>query len=294
VSLALATVLILSAAVDASSDAPCPTTAALQAEIGSLSPHADWQGRYIRVWAAGEGLRLEMRDWEGTVVAERTLPAEHSCPTLTREVAVIASAWLAAFPQAPAPPSAPAAAPTPATVVQTQTTPRQIAWELGAGVGGTWVNGSQVPFAGTAEAELEMGGQDSFLGGLGQLMVSTSRAESLAGGEVHWERFGLGLGPRFRRGLGPGPLDVAVLALAGFLWTGGTGYASNASNAGYDYGGQLSLRWSWARGALRPWIGLDGRVWLRSQQIFIAGAPGQFTVPTAEIGLSLGAKWVSL
>jgi hypothetical protein len=156
------------------------------------------------------------------------------------------------------------------------------------------VSGSERPLSSAALVEVALAQRDAALGAMVQLNASTAREESFAGSAVQWERFGLGVGPRYSLPVTSGALEVGALALGGLLHTGGLGYASDQSNTGFDYGAELCVRWTWWREGVGPWVGADGRAWLRTQQVFIGGAPGLLTLPRFEVALSLGAQWAGL
>jgi hypothetical protein len=275
-------------AVDVTSQAACPSAAQVHAALKDMAvPGRDSGHRFVRIAPSRAGVEVDMRDEQGRVLAARTLPGAESCEALSQGIAVLVSAWLASLPPEP-PPALQLAGPAPPPAPNA---PRVTEWAVGAG--GAWTGSTGSAFAGALELDGSWGALRG-VGGVAQAVGSSAWAEPFEGGQVSWNRFALGAGPRYRLGAGPGVLDVSACVLAGLLWVRGEGYLANSAEVGADVGVGLGARWTFGSWAWAPWVGLEGRQWFRRQEVTVTGASGQWTVPSLELALTLGIRWASL
>src|SRR5450432_3457354 len=176
---------------------------------------------------------------------------------------------------------APAGSAPPAPTIQASSTPASrddtlrppSSWvELGAAIMGALAPGGEAANLGaafggmiTASWTPATGGASGLGGSAGwgaqaSLRGTGERTTDVSPGTANWRRFGLGLGPQYRWGIGHTgwEFDLHAEALAALLTIRGAGFASNASERAFDLGVGGGVRLGKGVGSWRPWVELAG------------------------------------
>lgn len=178
--------------------------------------------------------------------------------------------------------------------------------ELGAAILGALAPGGEAANLGAAVGGMltaswtpaSLGGASGVGGSAGwgaqaSLRGTGERTTDVFPGTANWRRFGLGLGPQYRWGIGHAgwELDLHAEALAALLTIRGAGFASNASDRAFDLGTGGGVRLAGGVGSWRPWVELAGAGWLFRQQVYQRPADSSVSLPRLEIMLALGVSY---
>jgi hypothetical protein len=268
----------------------CPTAEAVQQRLNTLrTPGAVALWYRVDVRRAGDGITLKAVTAQGDTFLERSLPAAGPCEELEQAAAAVLLAWEAQLPPGDVPLPAvekheePAPEPAPEPVKdRLRVSAHGAAWlsNVGpvAGGGGSveW-RPTRLPLA----LALDFFGQ-------GQ------RTMPLAGGFGTWSRFSLALGIIGTLNLDPRvALTFGLGAAGGPFWVNGAGYSTSKSVLDWDAGAMARVRlflpglWQ-----IRPYLGVDGVLWLRRHEIETTGSnPGQHVLPDFEVAPCAGLAW---
>ena len=168
-------------------------------------------------------------------------------------------------------------------------TPGGEAANLGAALGGM-ITASWTPATGGGAGRL---GDSAGWGARASLRGTGERTTDVSPGTANWRRFGLGLGPQYRWGIGHAgwELDLHAEALAALLTIRGAGFASNASDRAFDLGLGWGVRLGGGGGSWRPWVEMAGAGWLFAQEVYQRPANSSVSLPRLEIMLALGVSY---
>jgi|GEM_PF-5102590 len=318
--------LVIGAAVDLLTATDCPSRGRVAAELTRLGSSPSGASRADRdqprlsaeIRWVGENLSIMLRNPQGTVAAERTLPRAGSCIDLAAASAVVIAAWQeemrADLGPALAPPqegegtspprqaqqapprSLPLPLPGPALDATARSTAGPVPdggrpWELGVGV----LASRESDFAPGLMIGAQMGRPQSQLAGRMEVTATGSHALALGPnpGQSLWSRvaFDLGVRRRLWLGKGDGALDLHVDVAAAVIRLAGSGFGANYTRSGLDFGVGAGVRWAWTAERLAPFVALDGWGWPGSKVVTADGTQAQGRLPQFELRAAVGVSF---
>jgi hypothetical protein len=293
---------------------PSPEEVARRLRALVLSENALPAGAWLEIVAPAptdvreDGSELEVRLMTGApprLLGARRLSVSRSCDEAAQAAAVVAASWMANYRSPPplwfgaAPPPRPAA-PTPRTEVSSAPLSAEVhtdgarAADPSLAVGAAL--GLAAATAGTSApvliAELDVRRQSAFRARL-LVMGMGARAIALGSGEVAWRRLMAGVGVARSWGTPAAHLQLGGDLLAGAAFISGRGFAENASTTSFEAAAGPWLR-AGARLAAVPvtvWVGAQGLVWARAQQVGVDGVVSRDTLPRLDLLVGAGLTW---
>lgn len=280
--------------------ATCPSAVEVQRRLGDLMAGVrdDLSQDRARIETTTDGLRIELRRDDGSLIAERLLGAKGSCADLASASAVVIATWEAQLrpvrtARIQLPPedragSAPA-------VAREAPSPAASRSSLEAGLGGV----GSLAFGDATEPAL--GGlvfgtwspRGAGLGLHAALAGTAARTSSLTTSvTTSWTRAFLQVGPSYRLLVGPARVDAHAGALAGALFVSAAGVPSARSDASLDFGASLGVRLSTRWAPMAPWLGIEGLFWPARDRLAISGISTTREVPRLEAWLAIGVTFV--
>jgi hypothetical protein len=273
--------------------AECPAASAVEQRLSDLrAPDAVALWYRVDVQRAGDALKLKAVTASGDTVLERSLPAAGPCEELEQAAAAVLLAWEAQLPPGAVP------APMPASVVvekheQTAPAPASIEERLRVSAqGAAWL--SSVAPVGGGSATVEWRPTRLPLALSFDVFGQGQRTLPLAGGTGTWSRLSFGLGVTGTLNLDARvALTLGLGGVGGPFWVNGAGYQTSNHLLDWDAGlmarALLYLPGLWR---IRPYVGVDGVLWLRRHQVIAQGATALAQVlPDFEVAPCAGLAW---
>jgi hypothetical protein len=284
-SAALAGALLLAALPVRVESEGCPSGAEVEQALATMLPSiADaLRPDLARVERRAGGLRIQLSQAQGTVIAERVLDRDGSCAELAELAAVVIASWESdVHPEFVRPHGEPGPAPVAVTSAARPSPPTAYDVALGASLahagsfaaGGvlalTWLPRGTGPgvrlFAALdAERSLDLGvGRAQWRRGMG-------------GAELDWRL------PRL-------PLDFHGGFVLGWLTATGAGFSQeNLSSVSFSpaatWGARLAF---WATRSFAVWVDLSGLYWTRRQTLYADPSGREQELPRLQGALTLG------
>jgi hypothetical protein len=290
--LASATTGAVIAAVAVRGETSCPTPEAVAARLEALVPGAAGTApapvRQAHLARDGAGLHIALHAQDGTPIARRTLPGQHSCEALAEAAAVIIAAWQIDIARGPllaaeeAPPRARLELERPARAPALG--PR---WGLGAAGGLSLAGSSAAPAAAVSVTHAPAPAQ-AWAGRL-DLSYRGPRELGLPGGQVRWQRWVLGAGPQLQGAAGATGWAFHLGPALGITRLEGRGLVNARDNTDFGLGVAGGARMSLGSTGLRPFLEIAARAWPTRIVAYEGGGLGQTSLPRLEGMLSAGA-----
>jgi hypothetical protein len=268
-------------ALEVGGSSQCPTPAALSEALQSLLP-AEGSRHVAVVEERPEGVRLELRDEHGQLLAERILVTTAPCADRARAGAGVLAAWEAQLSSEPVAVGAFRLPPAPHPL-------GAVALRVDAGALLAFPSNAVAPGVAlavtVARERWRWGGRATVLG-------VTTRDLTLGAGRVGWYRVGGGLGARYlvvRRRVS---IELSADALAGLIRIVGLDFARNSTDVAFDPGLGAAVRALWLRSWYGLWVEVGTTGWLRRHDVAVVGLAEPGSIPrfdaTVALGLSVG------
>jgi hypothetical protein len=249
-----------------SSDSPCPSQAAIAAELAALLPPAEWPSGTVRVRATSDKLLVEL---VADTATQRELAATEDCGMRAITVALVIATWTGELSAAsePAlrsnsePREPPPALLAPPAVPVASLHERELGAGLLLSVSGGLAPGITIDFVQT-RAPRGLGWQAG-------LTLPAQRELSGMGGSTHWTRAAASVAVNGRITLPPVALSTAAGLVAAYTLTSGRGYPVEQDMQALTGGIMAEARAAIPWGRLRVWTGLRGFRWLWVQSVVI-------------------------
>ncbi|MFZ5468479.1 MAG: hypothetical protein ACOZIN_03485 [Myxococcota bacterium] len=266
------------AAVPLRGGSTCPTPAEVAARIDE---RLDAKGHLATVEAAAQGIRLDLVNEAGAVVATKLLAGAASCSELASAAAVVLSAWLVELRGTEEPLELPVSPLTQAPSLPPGTSTPAMRLEVSAGLLGSLAADRTFALGALLSASLVPGPRG--LGGQISLGALGSRDLGLAGGRATWQRFAAAFGGFYRFALSGWNVDAALQGTAAVLAIDGDELIPGATATHFDPGLMLGLR---ACAQTGPWVGAYATGWFFPRAA--AAGPERANLPQFELLLAAG------
>jgi hypothetical protein len=234
-------------------------------------------------------LILRLEDRKGTTLASGRLPDSTDCNQLADAAALMLAAWEAEFAREPPPTMAPL--PPPREVVSAPPSQAVDAHEKTqshldlAALALVTADGQGVGAALDLDATFS-----SFL--MAILLADTPHSAAFGPGEVRWQRTALGFGGSLHLRPPGWDLSARLFVLGALLARWGSGYGVDEGTVSVDLGFGAGLRAGLVLSASVSLLAdLSAVVWPLTQRLLVAGVPGDFTLPLAQLYLGLGIRY---
>jgi hypothetical protein len=276
--------LLVAGGVELSAESDCPSAEAVANELRAIAGDAEATGERVVIVTDARGVALRLTGRDGTLLAERVLPAG-DCAELARAAAVLIAAW-----RTEVRPTAPR------LVLPPPKQPVPIGFELGAGFTAALAPGSTNDlFAAGGTLAASVGPRRGRL--LARLAVTGLALRSLAvgtttGAHARFTRAGLSAGPLVRFRPGRFLLDLFAELTAALVYADALGFPVNASSVGFDVGLGGGARAAIRAGPVAPFLGVRVAGWLTPQSVQVNGAAGgKADLPRVDILLEAGISF---
>jgi len=285
----LASALLMAALPVRVESEDCPSSFQIEGMLAAMLPPLPDGARpdRARVKRRAIGLRIELSQADGSVIAERLVEKDGSCTELAELAAVVIASWESdVHPEFVRPHVEPTPAPVAAIPMAQRPTPA--AWDAAAGA---VLSYSRSLAAGGVLALTWIPWGRGF--GLHfSAAVDTARTVDLEGGQARWRRWTGSAELDWR--LARIPLDFHGGLVLGWLTASGAGFSKdNLSSVSFSPAASLGVRlpW-WVTRSLAMWVDLAGLYWTRSQIVYAEPTGHEQDLPhfqgVASAGLAFG------
>jgi hypothetical protein len=296
--------LLAALQVDVRSSTNCPSAEAIAARLAPLLPSDETHpgrdtAKVGMVAVGGDGgaeLSIELLGKDGSRIGERRVSSWGGCDEMSQAVAVILAAWeidlrplalgrvVAEARRETGPRFATPAPPSPSS---------QVRAVVGVGGGIAAVGGVAAAF----KLDLAIGAVASHWQLALDGSAETSRALSLAGGQVGWRQYTADIALGWHSLHPKLALSLDAGAALGWATLAGSGFGSPREQRSFEYGlaGAVRLGRRWGRWQI--WIEAEPRIWLQGQRAVVTntatGEPLTRDLPDVDLMVCAGASVVA-
>ena len=295
--------LLVGIAVTVDGESTCPTPARVAERLSVLL--ADIAARdapdHARLVERGDVIEVALDNSSGRPLARREFSRQPSCDELASAIAVVIATWEAGLSgdspeieidlrDAPGVAAHPAFAGLALAATPAQRLPSSSMTTLAVGGGAITIR-DRAGWVGGGTAELSVASSRTRWSGRLGVLVTTSKREALAPGDIEWARHGLVLGTRYAvLSAASFMVEVTGDGTLGMLVSEGRGFTVNRRSYSFDPGVATGVRGSYLHGEWALALEANETVWLREGHLEVTGLR-PIDLPGHEVHLNVVLTW---